>query len=73
MEQKLLEGSPRDFLSRLLASANSVRLSLRKAAPAFVGESHEQEIRVAPSFSAHVRFGGRGAPVVLLLSPGITS
>jgi hypothetical protein len=53
-----------------------MRLSLRKAAPAFVGESHEQEIRVAPSFSAHVRRGERGAPVTFvffLFGPDVMS
>jgi antirestriction protein ArdC len=42
---------------------NSMRLSLMKAAHADVGGATWQEIRVAPSFSAHVRLGERGAPV----------
>ena len=55
-----------DFLSSLLALMNFMRLSLMKAAHEDVGGAPWQEIRVAPTFSAHVRLGERGAPVLVL-------
>jgi hypothetical protein len=62
-KQKQWKGLPPDFLSNFLALANCMRLSLKKAAQADAGWSRVQEIRVAPSFSAHVPLGERGAPV----------
>jgi hypothetical protein len=59
---KAVEGLRPDFLSTFLALANSMRLSLMKAAHADAGGTPWQEIRVAQSFSAHVRFGEHGAP-----------
>jgi hypothetical protein len=56
-------GASPDFLLTLMSLTNFMRLSLMKAAHAGVGDASWQEIRVAPSFSAHVRWGERGAPV----------
>jgi hypothetical protein len=56
-------GLPPDFLLSLVALATFMRLSSKKAARVAVGERHVQEIRVAPSFSAQVRWGEPGAPV----------
>jgi hypothetical protein len=59
-------GLPPDFLSSLVALTNLMRLSLLKAAHVGVGECHVAGNPGRPSFSAHVRWGERGAPVLFL-------
>jgi hypothetical protein len=44
-----------------MALPHLMRLSLRKAAHAALSNAAWQEIRVAPSFSTHVRLGEQGA------------
>jgi hypothetical protein len=53
------------FLYTLLASANSMRLSLMKAADADVGGAPWQEIRVARRFRPTYAVANRGAPIRL--------
>ncbi len=55
-----------DFLCSLVAPAHLMRLSLMKAAYDGPVQCSVQEIRDAPSFSAQVRFGEPGAPVLFL-------
>jgi hypothetical protein len=64
---KTLVGLPPDFLSSLLALANLMRLFLLKAAHAVLDDCHVAGNPGRPSFSAHVRYGERGAPVPFLL------
>jgi hypothetical protein len=56
-----------DFLSSLVALANLMRLSLLKAAHVDVGECHVAGNPGRPSFSAQVRLGEPGAPVLFLI------
>jgi hypothetical protein len=56
-----------DFLLSLLALANHMRLSLLKAAGVAVGECRVAGNPGRPSFSAQVRFGEPGAPVLFVL------
>jgi len=62
--RKSYGGASPDFLWRLLALANFMRLSLMKAAHADLFGAMCRKSGVAPSFSAHVRLGERGAPVL---------
>jgi hypothetical protein len=64
-ERKASGGLRPDFLSDWLALAGSMRLSLMKAAHKDVGERLEAGNPGRPSFSAHVRPGDRGAPVLV--------
>jgi hypothetical protein len=48
---------PPDFLSRLVALTNFMRLSSLKAAHVDVGECSVQEIRVAPAYVGRKRWG----------------
>ncbi len=60
-------GLPPDFLCSLVAPAHIMRLSLRESRIRGRIDCSVQEIRVAPSFSAQVRLGEPGAPVLFLL------
>ena len=53
-----------EFLSSLVALANLMRLSLLKAAHVDVSDCRVAGNPGRPSFSAHVRSGERGAPVL---------
>jgi hypothetical protein len=58
-------GLPPDFVWSLVALARLMRLSLLKAAHVDIGQCHVAGNPGRPSFSAHVRWGERGAPVWL--------
>jgi hypothetical protein len=60
---KAVEGLPPDFLLRPVALMICMRFSLRRAAHVVVASSCEVGNPLRPSFSSHVRWGERGAPV----------
>ena len=64
---KAMVGLPPDFLSNFLALASFMRLSVLKAAHTNMFGAAYRKSGSAPSFSAHVRFGERGAPVGIRL------
>src|ERR1700691_4098311 len=53
-----------DFLCSLVAPAHFMRLSLKKAAYAVASSAAYRKSAYAPSFSAQVRSGEHGAPVL---------
>ena len=55
-----------DFLRSLVAPAHFMRLSLKESRIRGRVQCSVQEIRAAPSFSAQVRRGEPGAPVLFL-------
>ncbi len=54
--------APPDFLWNLMGLPHLMRLCLRKGAHAALSSAAWQDIRFAPSFSAHVGLGEQGAP-----------
>jgi hypothetical protein len=68
-DREAIVGLPPNFLSRLFAFVNFMRLSSQKAAQVVVGESRVQEIRVAHLFGPRTPRRTWGTRTVLQIPP----